>query len=238
MAEHKKNIIIRADGNAHIGAGHLMRCLAIADALNCRDRVCFWCADEESAELARQRGYKAVSLGTDYRDMLSELPVLEELWTDGDGREQAVPQTILVDSYYVNAAYLQALRAYGRVFLLEDVPGRSWPVDGVINYNAFAKEEAYRATYGQCGNVCQYIGASYVPLRPSFAGRAYQVRERVQELLVTTGEAIRRILRERFWRDWRALHTSFMWCPVPITRIETGLPAMRRSILMWWYTGR
>ena len=186
-AEHRKNIFIRADGNARIGAGHLMRCLTIADALNCRDRVCFWCADEESAELARQRGYEAVPLGTDYRDMLSELPKLEELQAGRDRGTQTIPQTILVDSYYVSAAYLQALRAFGRVLLLEDVPGRSWPVDGVINYNAFAEEEIYRAVYEQCGDVRWYIGAAYVPLRPSFAGRDYQVREQVQELLVTTG---------------------------------------------------
>lgn len=182
-AEQKKSIIIRADGNAHIGAGHLMRCLTIADALTCRDEVCFWCADEASAELVRHRGYEAAALGTDYRDMLSELPVLERLWSHGDGRTQ----TILVDSYYVSEAYLQALRAFGRVFLLEDVPGQRWPVDGVINYNAFADKETYETIYGQCDKVRRYIGPSYVPLRPQFAGRDYQVREQVQQLLVTTG---------------------------------------------------
>lgn len=186
-AEQKKSILIRADGNARIGAGHLMRCLTIADALNCRDSVRFLCADEESAELARQRGYEAVTLGTDYRDMLSELTILEAVWADKDRGTQTVPQTILVDSYCVSADYLQALRAFGRVFLLEDIPGRSWPVDGVINYNAFAEEETYNAIYGQQGNVRRYIGASYVPLRPAFADRKYQVREQVRELLLTTG---------------------------------------------------
>lgn len=186
-AEQKKSILIRADGNARIGAGHLMRCLTIADALNCRDSVRFLCADEESAELARQRGYEAVTLGTDYRDMLSELPILEKLWAGKDRRTQTIPQTILVDSYYVSADYLQALRAFGRVILLEDIPGRSWPVDGVINYNAFAEGETYNAVYEQWGNVRRYIGASYVPLRPAFADRQYQVREQVRELLLTTG---------------------------------------------------
>lgn len=182
-AGREKKIMIRADGNAHIGAGHLMRCLAIADALACRDRVCFWCADEASAELAGRRGYEAVALGTDYRDMLSELPVLERHLSHGGGSAQ----TILVDSYYVSAAYLQALRAYGRVFLLEDVPGQSWPVDGVINYNAFADKETYSVIYENNKEVRQYIGPSYVPLRPRFAGQDYQVREQVGQLLVTTG---------------------------------------------------
>lgn len=186
-AERKENLIIRADGNAHIGVGHLMRCLTIADASACRDRVCFWCADEASADLARRRGYEAESLGTDYRDMLSELPVLERLWSHRTGKAYAGPQTILVDSYHVNEAYLQALQVFGRVFLLEDVPGQRRPVDGVINYNAFADEETYRAIYGQSDKVCRCIGPSYVPLRPQFAGRDYQVREQVKQLLVTTG---------------------------------------------------
>lgn len=179
----EKSIFIRADGNARIGAGHLMRCLTIADALECQDRVCFWCADEASAELARQRGYEAVALGTDYRDMLSELPVLGKIQGDGD----RLAQTILVDSYYVTPAYLQALRTFGKVFLLEDVPGRNWPVDGVINYNAFADAETYKAIYSQDSHVRRYIGASYVPLRPSFVKGPYRAAERVQEILVTTG---------------------------------------------------
>lgn len=183
VAEQRKKVIIRADGNAHIGAGHLMRCLTVADALTSRDGVCFWCADEASAELARQRGYEAAALGTDYRDMLSELPRLERLFSSGSGRTPV----ILVDSYYVSAAYLQALRAFGKVFLLEDVPGQSWPVDGVINYNAFADPKAYEAIYGHSGKVRQYIGPSYVPLRPQFAGRSCQVREQVRQILVTTG---------------------------------------------------
>lgn len=164
-----------------------MRCLTIADAFKCRDRVSFWCADEASAELARQRGYRAVSLGTDYRDMLSEMPALERLWSYREEKADAGPQTILVDSYYVSAAYLQALQVFGRVFLLEDVPEQSRPVDGVINYNAFAEEEIYRTIYGQSDTVCLYIGPSYIPLRPQFVGRDYRVRKQVKQLLVTTG---------------------------------------------------
>ncbi len=182
-AENKAYIVIRADGNADIGVGHLMRCLTIAEQAGGPDGVAFWCADEGSAALVRDRGYTALVLGTDYRNMLQELPRLETL-----ARELRPGAVILVDSYFVTEEYLHVLGTYARVYLLEDLPGRVWPVDGVINYNAFADRGFYQQIYRQTGQtVSLYIGAEYVPLRPQFEGRACQVRERARELLVTTG---------------------------------------------------
>lgn len=192
MAAGKKaGIVIRADGNASIGAGHLMRCMTIAEEIRERERVVFWCADEDSAAQVRARGFKVRVLGTDYRHMTEEVPLLEKA-AEGGGK------TFLVDSYYISAGYLEALRAYGSVYLLEDVPGRTWQVDGVINYNAFAGEEDYREAYGHGGGPGGissgdsaipefYIGAAYVPLRRQFAGQDYQVRGQVKELLITAG---------------------------------------------------
>lgn len=190
-AEGKTNLIIRADGNARIGAGHLMRCLTIADEIRDRDSVCFWCADAESAALAQSRGYSVRVLGTDYRDMPSELPE----WEKSSARQDrgAAGRRILVDSYYVNAEYLQALRSYGRVYLMDDMMQQTWPVDGIINYNAFAQRKNYELLYAGRREKAQalmpelYIGPSYIPVRPRFAGRDYQVQKQVQEILITTG---------------------------------------------------
>lgn len=203
-AGEKANIVIRADGNADIGVGHLMRCLTIAEQVGEHDRVIFWCADERSAALAQARGFAAQVLGTDYRDMSSELPRLKQLGrtacdmqAEQKSEHKHIPQVILVDSYFVTAEYLQALRTYGRVYLLEDMPGHIWPVDGVINYNAFADlrsyEEIYRKNKENLSDMDVkqhtklYIGASYVPIRSQFAGYNYQVQGQVKELLVTTG---------------------------------------------------
>lgn len=202
-AGEKAYIVFRADGNANIGAGHLMRCLTIAEQIGERGHVVFWCADEESAALVQARGFEAQALGTDYRAMSSELPRLEQLLHGGNHnalrsvKHMCTPSVILVDSYFVTAEYLQALRAYGKVYLLEDVPGRIWPVDGVINYNVFADRRSYEEAYRQGRENISgsdggqgtklFIGASYVPLRSRFVGRDYHVREQVKELLVTTG---------------------------------------------------
>ena len=77
-------IYIRGDGNARIGAGHLMRCMTIAEELarlqGSKEKICFVCADEDSGALVRENGFRSYVLGTDYRDMESELPLWRKLW--------------------------------------------------------------------------------------------------------------------------------------------------------------
>ncbi|MCM1090153.1 MAG: hypothetical protein NC092_03260 [Butyrivibrio sp.] len=210
-------LIIRADGNAKIGAGHLMRCLTIGEAAReLNQEVLFLCADEDSARLARSHGFRAGVLHTDYRQMESELAVWDS-WVQGGGN------TILVDSYHVTDAYLTGLRKYGTVYLMDDMQRRAYPVDGVINYNLYADSEVYRKIYGTDPYIPQnkfenkfsnslleavsqaeacdmqgynydkdgrfYLGSSYVPLREQFREVEYHVRESVSDVLITTGGA-------------------------------------------------
>lgn len=187
--------MIRADGNAKTGAGHLMRCLTIGEELAApgqEEEVLFVCADAQSAELVRRHGRNAVVLGTDYRDMESELPVWEKRlpeWKDGQeqptGARGGHP-VILVDSYYVTCRYLEALRRFGFVALMDDMGHKSWPADAVINYNAPAEMESYRRLYGGTGTAL-LIGSAYTPLRRQFRQQRYEIRRKAETVLITTG---------------------------------------------------
>lgn len=186
-------VMIRADGNAGIGAGHLMRCLtiaqALADKLKGREEICFLCADEQSADMVRAAGFAVRVLHTDYQDMESELPRWETALMErkaGRGSSVLPAAVILVDSYYVTDAYLEGLRSYGKVYLMDDMQERVYPVDVVINYNAFAKEELYCRLYGRQDTEC-LVGSSYVPIRQQFLHRHYQVACKVKNVLITTG---------------------------------------------------
>lgn len=190
--------LVRADGNAQIGAGHLMRCLTIIGELvritGSGEEVLFVCADEASADLARDRGFRALSLETDYRDMESELPRWKEILEEVNGIPAprgavAGKHAILVDSYYVTEAYLQGLQAYGRVILLDDMQQKPFPADVIVNYNVFAKEEKYQELYGGDfrEKVTLCIGGAYVPLRPQFFNVEYPVADAVTDILITTG---------------------------------------------------
>lgn len=195
-------LIIRADGNAKTGAGHLMRCLTIAEAAAEREgteEILFLCADQDSAGLVRNSGFRAQVFGTDYRDMESEL------WahTDGKSRKNRYAKKgdagnlwdlwvtgsqncILVDSYYVTEEYLEGLKRYGKVWLLDDMQDHAYPADGIINYHVFADPKIYERLYRDAvPQLC--LGASYIPLRKQFENLPYQVGRQVRNILITTG---------------------------------------------------
>lgn len=182
-------LIIRADGNAEIGVGHLMRCLTIAAEYAEDDRektghsqVLFVCAAEASAEIVRANGFRAVSLHTDYQDMESELPLWETILPPKVQQSSAV---ILVDSYQVTDGYLAALGKYGKVCLMDDMQQHVFPVDGVINYNIFADREVYQKMYGDLADL--FIGSVYAPVRRQFLNRDYRIADQVTDILITTG---------------------------------------------------
>lgn len=199
--------IIRADGNAKIGAGHLMRCMTIAEALRgllCRDagskaedEIVFVCADVDSARLVEEHGFAAKVLHTDYRMMEQELPEWEKLYkelvqeTDQSGGIYKKPCVILIDSYYVTDSYLMQLKkcmAGFSLVMMDDMQEHAYPADAVVNYNVFADREVYHKLYaaGQ-NNTALYLGNRYVPIRGQFFNRPYQVAEKVKSVLITTG---------------------------------------------------
>lgn len=180
---------IRADGNEKIGAGHLMRCMTIAQELAelwGRDNIRFLCADSGSGAVAEEAGFRTDVLDTDYRDMEAELPAWERVFEDSAGGLTGTDNLILVDSYHVTDKYLRALGRFGVTVLLDDLGERPWPVDCVINYNAPADLEQYRALYHGTGTRL-LIGGQYVPLRRQFRDRHYLVREVPKTALITTG---------------------------------------------------
>lgn len=204
-------LLIRADGNARIGVGHLMRCLTIAEEVaalqGAREHICFLCAEEPSAELVGEHHFMSRTLGTDYRNMESELPLWQQAETlcktDGISRN-----VILVDSYCVTEFYLAELKKLGYVVLMDDLGRQCYSVDCVINYNAPASMEAYRELY-RGRNTRLLIGSSYVPLRRQFLDRRrLDSAEEVRNVLITTGggdveNIAGKILRKIYKREIR-----------------------------------
>ena len=177
---------IRADGNTKIGIGHIMRCMTIADELVRlvkRSEVVFVCADEASARVVRDRDFDVRVLGTDYTDMESELLEFRDILSE----YEAYDIRFLLDSYYVTNKYIESLRKFGKVAMLDDLQEQSFPADIIINYNIYANKAKYEELYGDKGSF--YIGAKYAPLRPQFMDTTYQVKDRVENVLITMGGA-------------------------------------------------
>ena len=97
-------IYIRADMNGVIATGHVMRCLAVADAArDMGEETTFLLADGEATALLEKRGYRYHILNTSWKDMEGELPALRKVI-----EEQGI-HTLLIDSYQVTKKYLTEL---------------------------------------------------------------------------------------------------------------------------------
>ncbi len=181
-------IYIRTDANPNIGMGHIMRCLSIADAFHTLgNSLMFILADEHVLSLITERGFGAIVLHSAYNNMEAELP----LW---ETRGIVTADFIIVDSYYATADYLKSLKAKagrnGKLVYLDDLAAFPYPVDILVNYNAFAKSSAYESLYNSAAvDMPQLIlGCSFAPLRSMFRGVARRKQpEKVRNILISTG---------------------------------------------------
>jgi spore coat polysaccharide biosynthesis predicted glycosyltransferase SpsG len=158
-------IIFRTDANETIATGHLMRCLAIAAECRRHTAVCFVFADDKSTELLKKlcptwEDYEIEVLHSDYRKLEAELPALQKII------ELKKPNAVLIDSYAVTPDYLAAVSRKTCTFYLDDLKAFDYPVDTVINYLDHPE---------------------YTPLRAQFRDVPYEVRQEVQNILITTG---------------------------------------------------
>ena len=173
-------ILFRADGNSILGAGHIMRCLSIADAL--RDigiKSEFVLAESCMKSLIENRGYEVHVLGTAYSDISKETGLLKEL----DCFKSA--KVIVVDSYYVDADFFSAIKEKKTVFI--DDYFTKLPVDLIINYSVYADRTEYEKIYSD-NHPILLLGPQYAPLRKEFSEEGITETKQVAEnVLVLTG---------------------------------------------------
>lgn len=181
--------LFRADGNPAVGAGHVMRCLSIAEAAkeSCR----FITADSCFRELIISRGYQVSVLNTDYSHMEDELEQLLALL------QTLLPSVLFVDSYFVTAAYLSALRETCghiscKLVYIDDVLAFAYPCDLLLNYNIYGpdKEQEYRDMYRSAEILPPrfLLGPFYAPLRREFQNLPERiVNQTVRHVLISTG---------------------------------------------------
>lgn len=161
LYEKQPVIGIRADANETVATGHIMRCITIARQIKkLGGQVLFITADEQAQDMLSQAGMEHVCLHARWDDMEEELPVLREVL------KLAEIKTLLVDSYQASPAYFEGLRNYVKLVCIDDCFEQVFPVDALINYNAYHTRFPYEETY--CGRTKLLLGTDYVPLREEF----------------------------------------------------------------------
>ena len=210
-------IYIRTDGNSKIATGHLVRCLCIAQALESLEKsVCFLVSDEDSFSLLKDLaasvfyGYtfsfdvKVLETAC-YDNLESELKELTDLLTSSDSslnsetallNSQEVFQTensafvkpiIFVDSYFVTEHYFASLSKFAKVAYMDDLRSFDYKVDLVVNYDVIppSKKQEYELSYTNAS--VSLLGAEYTPLRSQFQNQEIALRDKIENILITTG---------------------------------------------------
>lgn len=165
--------VFRCDASAEIGAGHVVRCLALAEALRREGWSCSFVCAEDSAAAApalRQNGRELVVIP---RNEADDPRLLRERWPDGRG-------LLVVDHYGLDAGFETACRGWaGRILVIDDLADREHDCDFLLDSALNPASNNYASLVP---GSCRFLfGPRFAPLRPGFReARALAARRREQ----------------------------------------------------------
>ncbi len=169
-------VIFRADASAASGAGHVMRCLALAEAFGAAGWECLLATGPQTAAAL-----------PDTARLLPQLPVK----SNASSAEQAAAlardcDLLVVDGYGLDHDFESACRGWAkRIWVLDDLADRRHDCDLLIDGNPWRRAADYRDHVS--AETALRLGPDTAPLRPAWA----QARRRQQEpghtLLVSMG---------------------------------------------------
>lgn len=155
-------LYFRTDMNRIVATGHIMRCLSIADVARSEGIKCtFILADNAATDLLISRQYSYIILGTHWNDMNTEIDKMISLI-----RIHKIKK-IIIDSYYVSDAYLNAISNETETWYIDDLNAFHYNVHGIICYANYWKKFRYHINYPDTELI---LGTEYVPLRSEFKG--------------------------------------------------------------------
>lgn len=181
------NLLIRADASSQIGTGHVMRCLALAQAWQDRGGQCIFVM----ATIAPAIEKRLQSENIEVIKIETDLGSAEDAEKTITLAQQVGASWVVVDGYHFSGLYQKRLKDADLKILFIDDYGHAehyW-ADIVLNQNVYAHEELYqhREAYTQL-----LLGTNYVLLRREFLEWqqwSREIPEIAQKILVTLGGA-------------------------------------------------
>lgn len=147
----KLAVFFRADGGNHIGLGHLVRCIALAQMIESHFNINFVCRSipEKIANDIDQLQFKLIRIKEEEEFLALLKPV----------------DIVVLDSYELDSSYQKKVKAKGcKLVYIDDLNQQSFLADLIINHTPNVNGVDYHAQL-----YTQYaLGLSYVLLRPIF----------------------------------------------------------------------
>jgi UDP-2,4-diacetamido-2,4,6-trideoxy-beta-L-altropyranose hydrolase len=174
-------LIVRADATSAIGSGHLMRCLALAQA---------WAGNKDSVHFVSR--CESASISASVRGEGFVLHAVQDVDAGWDAIEDLVKaepgSALVLDGYGFNAADHERGRSLGMPVLAIDDNAHlpNYAADLIVNQNPYANELCYSAA----AHSRLLLGTQYALLRREFAARRLaerECRENACRILVTLG---------------------------------------------------
>ena len=148
---YKPDLIFRADGNALIGMGHLVRSMALAQMLKSLFRIHFY----------------SIEAPTNFIKEVADLHFyFFKIETEGDFVEVIkYGDTVVIDHYQIDVSIHTAIRAKGaRLVCIDDLHDRPFDADLIINHAPGVESCDYEAKkYSKFA-----LGPNFAILRPEF----------------------------------------------------------------------
>jgi len=178
-------ILIRADCSERMGTGHVMRCLALAQAAQDEGRRIFYCMAQCSTGIAERLHAENMEIAALARESGS----LEDAAATVEAAKSRNCEWIVLDGYEFDAAYQAAVKRSGMKLLVMDDLGalEHYVADIVVNQDPIADERLYRRREAYTRLL---LGTDYTFLRREFRRQPRPRRDFppvARKLLVTLG---------------------------------------------------
>lgn len=173
-------VAIRVDSSKEIGAGHVMRCLTLADGMAAKGAsVGFFCANLPGNLGARiaERGYSLTWVeGASEADKGGRLDV-----------KSGAFDLLIVDHYGIDKTWESRQRPFARkIFVIDDLADRSHDCDALLDQNFVNEVERYQSRVPKGAKVLE--GPRFAMIRREFLPfRVASVREHMSSIFLTFG---------------------------------------------------
>ncbi len=174
-------LYIRTDANKSIAAGHVMRCIAIANSLRTLgEESVFIISEMEAADIITEHGFQFILIDGRWNNLNYEINALKSLIDINNVRK------LLIDSYYITNEYLKNIPKDVSVIYIGSLLKRFERIKLLINYSNVYDNNFYKKNYHN-QETKTLLGVKYAPLRGEFQNLRPVISETVDNILITTG---------------------------------------------------